>query len=92
LIAIKLSPSLRLARRKQGTLKKARRPNKKGQLEAARMSSSERTIIELNIRRYQRLLTVEADPGKRQTIATLLAEEEAKLANFDKKRTSGGPQ
>jgi hypothetical protein len=51
--------------------------------------NSERTIIELNIRHYRGLLTTEADPAKRRTIATLLAEEEAKLANLNKKGTSG---
>jgi hypothetical protein len=46
------------------------------------MDSSERTIIGLNIRRYRELLKTETDPVKRQTIATLLAEEEAKLASL----------
>ncbi len=50
---------------------------------------SERTIIELNIRHYRGLLTTETDRAKRRTIATLLAEEEAKLANLNKKGTSG---
>lgn len=52
--------------------------------------NSERTIIELNIRHYRGLLTTETDPAKRRTIATLLAEEKAKLASLDKKGTSGG--
>jgi hypothetical protein len=54
------------------------------------MVSSERTIIELNLRHYRALLTTETDPAKRQTIATLLSEEEAKLAVLDRKGTSGG--
>lgn len=37
-------------------------------------------IIELNIEHYRSLLTSESNPAKRQTIAKLLAEEEAKLA------------
>jgi hypothetical protein len=49
------------------------------------MDSSERTIIELNISHYRRLLTTETEPGKRQTIATLLAEEEAKLASLERR-------
>jgi hypothetical protein len=61
------------------------------QREAARMDSSERTIIELNISHYRRLLTTVAEPRKRQTIATLLAEEEAKLASLDERRP-GGPE
>ena len=47
-----------------------------------RMGPSARTIIELNIRHYRALLTSEADPAKRRTIAALLAEEEAKLARL----------
>jgi hypothetical protein len=43
---------------------------------------SARTIIELNIRHYRALLKTETDSSKRQTIAKLLAEEEAKLANL----------
>jgi hypothetical protein len=57
------------------------------------MDSSERTIIGLNIRHYRELLKTETDPVKRRTIATLLAEEEAKLASLDngKGGTSGSP-
>lgn len=43
------------------------------------MSTSAREIAELNIRHYHDLLKTETDPKKRRTIATLLAEEEAKL-------------
>jgi len=46
------------------------------------MNPSVRTIIDLNIRRYRELLKTETDPTKGQTIAMLLAEEEAKLANL----------
>jgi hypothetical protein len=38
-----------------------------------------RTIIELNIRHYEQLLTRETDASKRKTIVALLAEEKAKL-------------
>jgi hypothetical protein len=46
------------------------------------MSIAARTIIELNIKRYRELLNTETDPSKRQTIAKLLAEEEARLAKL----------
>jgi len=43
------------------------------------MSVAARIIIELNIRHYRQLLERETDASKRETIAKLLAEEEAKL-------------
>ena len=43
---------------------------------------SARMIIELNIKHYERLLKVEADPARRQTIAKLLAEEREKMATL----------
>jgi hypothetical protein len=46
------------------------------------MSAPVRTIIELNIKHFQGLLRSETDAPKRQTIAKLLAEEEAKLAKL----------
>jgi hypothetical protein len=46
------------------------------------MCPSGRTIIELNITRYRELLKYETEPTKRHTIATLLAEEEAKLTSL----------
>jgi hypothetical protein len=46
------------------------------------MSDAARTIIELNIRHYHNLLRHETDVSKRQTVAKLLAEEEAKLARL----------
>jgi hypothetical protein len=39
-----------------------------------------RDIARLNIEHFRRLLAVETDETKRQTILRLLAEEEAKLA------------
>lgn len=39
----------------------------------------DRTVAELNIEHFKRLLAVETDPAKRQTIERLLAEEQAKL-------------
>ena len=39
-------------------------------------------IIELNIQHYRELLRGETSAAKRQTIAKLLAEEEAKLAKL----------
>lgn len=41
----------------------------------------DRTVADLNITHYRKLLENEADPLKRQTIERLLAEEEAKLAH-----------
>lgn len=51
------------------------------------MSVAARTIIEANIKHYRELLKIESDPSKRQAIAKLLAEEEARLAKLpvDKK-------
>ncbi len=46
------------------------------------MNPSVRTIVELNIQYYRRLLKTETDQAKRKTIAKLLAEEEAKLRNL----------
>jgi hypothetical protein len=40
----------------------------------------DKTVADLNIEHFRKLLAVETDPAKRQTIARLLAEEEAKLA------------
>lgn len=40
----------------------------------------DKTVADLNIEHYRRLLAVETDPVKRQTIERLLAEEETKLA------------
>jgi hypothetical protein len=42
----------------------------------------DKTVADLNIEHYKKLLAVETDPAKRQTIQRLLAEEEAKLAAF----------
>jgi hypothetical protein len=44
----------------------------------------DRTVAQLNIEHFKRLLAVEIDPAKRQTIERLLAEEQAKLSQ-------GGP-
>jgi hypothetical protein len=40
----------------------------------------DRTVADLNIAHFKKLLAAETDPVKRQTIQRLLAEEEAKLA------------
>ncbi len=50
------------------------------------MSSSPRTIIELNIRHFRELLETEQDPAKRDMIERLLAEQEQKLAVLIKKQ------
>jgi hypothetical protein len=46
------------------------------------MEPCAREIIDLNIKHYRKLLKTETDPSKRETIAKLLAEEEAKLTNL----------
>ena len=43
----------------------------------------DRTVADLNIAHFKKLLSTEADPVKRQTIERLLAEEEAKLARAE---------
>lgn len=40
----------------------------------------DRTVADLNIAHFKKLLSAEVDPVKRKTIERLLAEEEAKLA------------
>ncbi|HET7884829.1 MAG TPA: hypothetical protein VFL62_01255 [Bradyrhizobium sp.] len=40
----------------------------------------DRTVADLNIAHFKKLLSTEVDPVRRQTIERLLAEEEAKLA------------
>ena len=41
------------------------------------------TIAKLNIEHFRRLLASETDPVKRETVARLLAEEEAKLRRLE---------
>lgn len=41
----------------------------------------DKTVADLNIAHFRKLLSTEADPVKRQTIERLLADEEAKLAH-----------
>jgi hypothetical protein len=41
----------------------------------------DRTVADLNIAHFKKLLSAETDPVKRGTIERLLAEEEAKLAH-----------
>jgi hypothetical protein len=50
------------------------------------MSDAARTIIELNIKHYRNLLRHETAVSKRQTIANLLSEEEAKLARISARK------
>ena len=51
----------------------------------------DRRIAEANIEHYQRLLAAETDHAKRETIARLLAVEEAKLrADLDAERVRNG--
>lgn len=46
-------------------------------------------IVELNIKHYRHLLKTETDPAKRRTIATLLAEEEARLVKLAQRAEEG---
>ena len=39
----------------------------------------DRTVADLNIAHFKKLLSTETDPTRRQTLEKLLAEEEAKL-------------
>jgi hypothetical protein len=43
----------------------------------------DKTVARLNIEHYLKLLANEVDEARRQQIARLLAEEEAKLARFE---------
>jgi hypothetical protein len=45
----------------------------------------DRTVADLNIAHFRKLLATETDPVKRQTIERLLAEEEVKLAHAQPK-------
>jgi len=50
----------------------------------------DRTVARFNIEHYRRLLATETDEQKRRVLQTLLAEEEAKLADDiprERKRT-----
>lgn len=49
------------------------------------MSPSARTIVELNVLHFRRLLETENDSAKRKTIERLLAEQEQMLAALIKK-------
>jgi hypothetical protein len=44
-----------------------------------------KNIVRLNIEHYKRLLATETDPGKRETITKLLAEQETKLLEIERK-------
>jgi hypothetical protein len=46
----------------------------------------DKSVAKLNIEHYKRLLASETDATKRESIARLLAEEEAKLAKISKER------
>lgn len=41
----------------------------------------DKTVADLNVEHFKKLLAVETDPVKRETIQRLLAQEEAKLAD-----------
>ncbi len=46
----------------------------------------DKTVANLNVKHYKRLLACETDATKRESIARLLAEEEAKLAKIAKEQ------
>jgi hypothetical protein len=48
----------------------------------------DKTVADMNIEHFKKLLAAESDPVKRHTIERLLAEEEAKLA-FAKANKTG---
>lgn len=54
------------------------------------MSSSARTIVELNIQHFRDLLETEKDPQKRETIKRLLGEQERVLAGLIKGKKESG--
>jgi hypothetical protein len=41
----------------------------------------DRTVAQLNVEHYRRLLAIETDEARHQVLLRLLAEEEAKLTN-----------
>lgn len=47
----------------------------------------DKTVADLNIEHFKNLLVAETDPVKRQTIQRLLAEEQAKLALVETKKS-----
>jgi hypothetical protein len=47
----------------------------------------DKTVADLNIEHFKKLLVAETDPVKRQMIERLLTEEEAKLALAQAKKT-----
>jgi hypothetical protein len=50
-------------------------------------ASMDKTVADMNIEYFKKLLETETDPVKRQTIQRLLAEEETKLALALAKKT-----
>ncbi len=49
-------------------------------------------IAKLNIEHFRRLLASENDEAKRETLARLLAEEEAKLSRLEAQPPQSGPK
>lgn len=47
----------------------------------------DKTVADLNIEHFKRLLAVETDPVRRRTIERMLAEQEAKLQNAQAQKT-----
>ena len=50
----------------------------------------DKTVADLNIEHFRKLLAVETDPAKRRMIERLLAEEEAKLLAMANKTDTQG--
>jgi hypothetical protein len=50
----------------------------------------DKTVADLNIEHFKKLLAAETDPVRRRTIERLLAEEEVKLARAKAGKTTAG--
>jgi hypothetical protein len=57
-------------------------PNDRRRKRERQRRAVDRTVADLNIAHFKKLLAAETDSVKRQTIERLLAEEEAKLARI----------
>lgn len=51
----------------------------------------DKTVAELNIEHYRKLLLTDIDEVKRETVKKLLSAEEAKLAHLIKRKKMPGP-
>jgi hypothetical protein len=56
---------------------------------ATQMVDEGKEIVRLNIAYYKRQLATETDPTKRERVSRLLAEQEAKLQEIERKERGG---